>query len=91
LQRMKMSERHEQKKRQLFLVIGILIGVLVVLALLSVLVAILQRRIRSHSPGRDLTGLGKAMQIYGSDSDGKPAVTSVTCLALPCSSILLLD
>lgn len=66
-----MSERHEQKKKQLFSVVRILVGVLAVLALFYVLLAVLQRRIRSHSSSTDLTGLGKAMQIYGNDFDGK--------------------
>jgi len=71
-----MSERHEQKKKQLFSVVRILVGVLAVLAVFIVLLAVLQRRIRTHSWWRqssstDLSGLGKAMQIYGNDFEGK--------------------
>jgi len=70
-----MSERNEQKKKQSCSVVRILVGVLVVLALSCVLIAVLQRRIRTHSwrrsSGIDLTGLGKAMQIYGKDFEGK--------------------
>jgi len=70
-----MSERNEQKKKQSGSVVRVLVGVLVVLALSCVLIAVLQRRIRTHSwrrsSGIDLTGLGKAMQIYGKDFEGK--------------------
>jgi len=70
-----MSERNEQKKKQSCSVVRVLVGVLVVLALSCVLIAVLQRRIRTHSwrrsSGLDLTGLGKAMQIYGKDFEGK--------------------
>jgi len=70
-----MSERNEQKKKRSGSVVRVLGGVLVVLALSCVLIAVLQRRIRTHSwrrsSGTDLTGLGKAMQIYGKDFEGK--------------------
>lgn len=70
-----MSERNEQKKKQSGSVVRVLVGVLVVLALSCVLIVVLQRRIRTHSwrrsSGIDLTGLGKAMQIYGKDFEGK--------------------
>ncbi len=70
-----MSERNEQKKKQSGSVVRVLVGVLVVLALSCVLIAVLQRRIRTHSwrrsSGIELTGLGKAMQIYGKDFEGK--------------------
>jgi hypothetical protein len=86
-----MSERNEQKERQSGSVVGLhlagtqvrmLVGVVVALALLCVLIAVLQHRIRTHSwrrsSGRDLTGLGKAMQIYGKDSEGKPRAAGQT-------------
>ncbi|MGB2807340.1 MAG: hypothetical protein WBC22_06355, partial [Sedimentisphaerales bacterium] len=70
-----MSERNEQKKKQSGSVVRVLVGVLVVLALSCVLIAVLQRRIRTHSwsrsPGINLTGLERAMQIYGKDFEGK--------------------
>ena len=70
-----MSERNEQKKKQSGSVVRVLVGVLVVLALSCVLIAVLQRRIRTHSwswsRGINLTGLERAMQIYGKDFEGK--------------------
>jgi hypothetical protein len=77
-----MSERNEQKK-QLFSVVRILVGVLVVLAVFILLLAVLQRRIRTHSWWRqssstNLSGLAKAMQIYGNDFDGKPPAAEET-------------
>jgi len=70
-----MSERNEQKKKQSGSVVRVLVGVLVALALSCVLIAVLQRRIRTHSwsrsPGINLTGLERAMQIYGKDFEGK--------------------
>jgi hypothetical protein len=70
-----MSERNEQKKKQSGSVVRVLVGVLVVLALSCVLIAVLQRRIRTHSwrrsSGINLTGLERAMQIYGKDFEGK--------------------
>jgi hypothetical protein len=71
-----MSERNEQKEKQLFSVVRILVGGLAVLAVFIVLLAVLQHRIRTHSWWRqssstDLSGLGKAMEIYGNDSDRK--------------------
>ena len=70
MERMKMSERHEQKRRQLFSAVGVLAGVLAVLALFYFMHAGLEGRIRLHSR-TNLTGLEKAMLIYGKDSDGK--------------------
>ena len=70
-----MSERNEQKKKQSGSLVRVLVGVLVVLVLSCVLIAVLQRRIRTHSwsrsPGINLTGLERAMQIYGKDFEGK--------------------
>jgi hypothetical protein len=70
-----MSERNEQKKKRSGSVVRVLGGVLVVLALSCVLIAVLQRRIRTHSwrrsSGINLTGLERAMQIYGKDFEGK--------------------
>lgn len=70
-----MSERNEQKKKQSGSVVRVLVGVLVVLALSCVLIAVLRRRIRTHSWSRspciNLTGLERAMQIYGKDFEGK--------------------
>jgi len=65
-----MSERHEQKRRQLFSAVGVLAGVLAVLALFYFMHAGMEGRIRLHSRN-NLTGLEKAMQIYGKDYDGK--------------------
>ena len=74
-----MSERNEQKK-QLFSVVRILVGVLVVLAVFILLLAVLQHRTRTHSwwgqsSSTNLSGLGKAMQIYGNDFEGKLVAT----------------
>ena len=70
-----MSERKEKRKGQSGSVVRVLVGVLVVLAASCALIAVLQHRIRTHSwrwpSGADLTGLGKAMQIYGKDIQGK--------------------
>ena len=65
-----MSSRNEKQKRNPLSAAKILVGVLVVLALSYVMLAVLQHRIRSHS-STNLTGLEKAMQIYGNDFDGK--------------------
>ena len=74
-----MSERHEQKRKQLFSVVRILVGVLAVLALFILLLAVLQHRIRTHSwrlsSRTNLSGLEKAMQIYGNDFEGKLVAT----------------
>jgi hypothetical protein len=61
-----MSERHEQKRKQLFSAVGVLAGVLAVLALFYFMHAGLEARIRLHSRN-NLSGLEKAMQIYGTD------------------------
>jgi hypothetical protein len=69
-----MSERHEQKRKQLFSAVGVLAGVLAVLALFYFIHAGLEGRIRLHSRN-NLTGLEKAMLIYGKDFDGKLLAT----------------
>jgi len=74
LERIKMSERHEQKRKQLFSAVGVLAGVLAVLALFYFIHAGLEGRIRLHSRN-NLTGLEKAMLIYGKDFDGKLVAT----------------
>ena len=75
MERIKMSERNEQMKKQSGSVVRVLAGLLVILALSCVLIAVLQHRIRTHSwrlfSRTNLSGLGKAMQIYGKDFDGK--------------------
>ncbi|MCK4293365.1 MAG: hypothetical protein KAY65_09225 [Planctomycetes bacterium] len=65
-----MSSRNEKQKRNPLSAVKILVGALAFLALSYVMLAVLQHRIRSHS-STNLTGLEKAMQIYGNDSDGK--------------------
>jgi hypothetical protein len=69
-----MSERHEQKRKQLFSAVGVLAGVLAVLALFYFIHAGLEGRIRLHSRN-NLSGLEKAMLIYGKDFDGKLVAT----------------
>ncbi len=68
-----MSDRHEEKKKQSFSPVRVLLGLLITLALLYVLLAVLQT-VRP-SPYRvycsaKLRGLSKAMQIYANDFDG---------------------
>jgi len=67
LERTKMSNRNENQKRKALSEVKILIGALGILVLFCVLLAILHRRIQSQSSSTDLTGLGKAMEIYGTD------------------------
>jgi hypothetical protein len=63
-----MNDRNENQERKGSSEVKILVCALVVLALLCVLVAVLHRRIRSHSR-TNLSGLEKAMQIYSKDYD----------------------
>ena len=67
MERTKMSNRNENQKRKALSEVKILIGALGILVLFCVLLAILHRRIQSQSSSTDLTGLGKAMEIYGTD------------------------
>jgi len=69
-----MSDRNENQERKALPEVKILIGALAVLALFCVLIAVLHRRIRSHSR-TNLSGLEKAMQIYGKDLDPKVPLT----------------
>jgi hypothetical protein len=72
-----MSDSNENQKRKRSSSVKILAGVVAVLAVACVLLAVLKRGIppRSCQPrsGPNLTGLDRAMQIYGNDSDAKPA------------------
>ena len=68
-----MSCWNKKQKRKALSEVKILIGALGILVLFCVLLAVLHRRMRPH-PGTNLTGLEKAIQIYGSDLDGKLAV-----------------
>lgn len=65
-----MSESSENQKRKAMSDVKILLSALAICVLFCVLLAVLHRRIRSHFRP-NLTGLEKAMQIYGNDSNRK--------------------
>jgi len=67
-----MTNRNENRPRKAMSDVRMLAGALVICALLCVLLVVVHRRIQSRHSNTDLTGLGKAMEIYGSDSDRKP-------------------
>jgi len=71
LERTKMSDRNENQERKGSSEVKILVCALVVLVLLCVLIAVLHRRLRSRR-GRGLSGLEKAMEIYGTDYVSDP-------------------
>ncbi|MBL7153144.1 MAG: hypothetical protein ISS79_05470 [Phycisphaerae bacterium] len=65
-----MNNRNEMQERNPLSSVKILLSALAVCTLFCVLLAVLHRRMRPHS-GTNLTGLEKAIQIYGGDSNGK--------------------
>ncbi len=64
-----MSNSSENQKRKAMSDVKILVCALVICVLLCVLLVVVHRRMRSRQSNTDLTGLGKAMEIYGKDYD----------------------
>ncbi|UCG48313.1 MAG: hypothetical protein JSU94_00770 [Phycisphaerales bacterium] len=75
-----MSDNNENQKRKPSSTVKMLGGIMVVLVISCVLLAVLHRRNRLHScrlcTSPDLTGLARAMQIYGNDYEGKPVAAA---------------